>query len=281
MLIESIPSSVSLALAAAVGIHSLAPCWQHLTQLQLASRGTRLKSLGFKEEAFQLGLFIWAAVLVLVVATLAIPLGMWPIAVVIGLLMAQAPVWLISEIIRRRENVIRNQLGPACFSLACGIRAGLALPEALERTASESPKPIHHELTEIVHHYRRGVPLRAAIEQVRHRLGLEMFSLVAMALYVTMERGGNVNQALDRIGQAVRETQRLEGRLEALTASSRKGIVTLAIFPIVFLSGFAVVDTQAVLALFTTFAGQLAFCVAAAVTYVSFLWATRILRSVV
>lgn len=280
MLAQILPSCVLFGVAAALGIHSLVPFWKHLTSLRLAQRGTRLQELGFEENPFQIALFVWAGLLVGGVFLLAGPLGMWPVAIGVAVIMFHAPGWCIDAIIRHREKTLRNQLAPACFSLACGIRAGMSLPDALERTASDTPQPLRNELMQITTFYCRGMPLRAAIEQVHHRLGLELFSLVATALNVTIERGGNLNVALDRIATTVRETQRLECRLDALTSAPRKAVITLAAFPPLFLGMFYMFDKHAVATLFTTFWGQLLFCGAMLVIYVSFRWANSILRSV-
>ena len=281
MLMEALIWSVLLGTAAGFSVHGLLPWWTAVTDDYLLWRGERLHALQLPKEVIQFGLALWAVALVVVVVGLAAFLHMWPIACVAGWLMYRSPRWLVSELIRRREQTLRDQIVPACFSLACGVQAGLSLPVAMDRAAKDTPQPLQAHLQRIVHLYQRGTPLRESLDAVSQSLNLEIFALVSTAIGVTLERGGNVDEALSRISRSVQEEQRLEGRLRALTAGPRTAIATLAAFPVVFLAGFAFFDRYAVGKLFSTFEGQIAFCTGALATYIAVRWAYAILRSVV
>jgi Flp pilus assembly protein TadB len=144
--------------------------------------------------------------------------------------------------------------------------------------ATNAPVPLAVEFECIDRAYNHGRTLREALDDVRWRIGIESFDFLSMGIGTALDRGGRLDETLERISASIYEAQRLERKLRSETASGRRTIQVLATFPFLFLAGFYFLDPQSTCLLFTTFPGQVAFSVAATLTVVAVCWARRILE---
>ena len=179
--------------------------------------------------------------------------------------------------IERRRALLRDQMVGGAIALANASRAGLSLAQGLKTVGEEIPQPLAAELQKIVNEYEHGRPLQRAIHNAKERLNLDSFTLFASAIEVSLERGGRITESLERISRSLQENQRIERQLEAETASGRRVVIILAIFPFLFLAGFLVLHPEGTLLLFSTLIGQFVVLVVIALTFVSIWWSNRIL----
>jgi tight adherence protein B len=103
------------------------------------------------------------------------------------------------------------------------------------------------------------------------------YGLLFSALQTHRQRGGDLGVTLDRIGDSIREIQRLENRVKALTAEGRVtarwlGLMPLAVMAILYV----LVSPQDVISLFTETVGKLILLVIVTLNLVGFLWIRKI-----
>jgi tight adherence protein B len=215
------------------------------------------------------------------VATVGIGLGLvlrspvLAVPLVLGGLVA--PRFWLGHIVDSRRKLLRHQLPPALAGLANAVRAGLPLPEGIATVAAELSEPLRGEFRGIVAEHGGGRPLAAAIEDVKQRLGLEPFTLFAATIQTTLQRGGRVSEMLEILADSLRELDRLERTMDSATASPRKTIFFLGLFPALFLLGFLLLFPEGTMLMFTTTLGQVLLVVAAGLTGTSVLWSQSIL----
>jgi tight adherence protein B len=280
------PSENSLAVVGAVLTFgaaaslpwALAPAWDQVSARQVRDLTPKLQSLRLDTSRLSSWLRLWGLALIGVVAGLGFSLQMWPMAIAVIGLIYIAPRLLLEHMITRRRRQLRDQMVAATSGIANAVRAGLSLAQGIESVARETPQPLAHELRRIVFEWHRGRALLDAIEEVRRRLDLDGFTLFALALNACVERGGNVSEALDRISRSLTENQRLERKLEADTASGRKVVVILAIFPFAFLGLFFLLDPESTSRMFSTVTGQVVLLIVIGVVYASVRWCMSLLR---
>jgi tight adherence protein B len=221
----------------------------------------------------------WGVALVGAVVFFGVVVGVPVLALVAGYLVWRAPRFLLNRRLGQRRVLLRDQLVPACVSLANATRAGLSLGQGLESIANETPPPLAAEVRRIVFEFHGGRPLAAALRDTQERLRLDSFTLFASAILVCLERGGRITEALERIARSLQEHQRLERKMEADTASGRKVVILLACFPAFFLGLFYMFDPEGTGLLFDNLAGQGVLLLVCLLVYVSVRWAWRILGS--
>jgi tight adherence protein B len=101
--------------------------------------------------------------------------------------------------------------------------------------------------------------------------------LFSAAVLVSLERGGKITEALERIGHSLQETQRIERKLEVDTASGKKVVYILTAFPLFFLALSYMMNPVGTSDVFQSMLGQIVLLVVIALAYFSFRWSQRIL----
>lgn len=177
----------------------------------------------------------------------------------------------------RRRRRLEAQLVDALTTLASGVRAGLTLVQSMELLVTNSAGPVKQEFAQLLREYHMGLDLNQCMRNASNRIGLKNYRLVFTAIEMHRVRGGDTGESLDRIAESIREIQRLEGKLDALTAQGRMQAWMMAAMPFVLLGIFYLIDPQAVTLLFTEPTGKVLLLIALALIVAGFLWIRRIM----
>ncbi|MEM9409537.1 MAG: type II secretion system F family protein [Planctomycetota bacterium] len=263
--------------AGSVAGYSLIGAWDATSQRYVADLKPILDALSLDENQTKKLLRWWGISIVVSFVLLALVLQMWPVALAILFLLLFAPRWILNLMISRRQSLLRDQLVGGTTSLANASRAGLSLAQGLESISEEIPQPLARELKRIVNEYKHGRSLPESIRSTKERLNLDSFTLFASALCVSLGRGGRITESLEKIGRTLQENQRVERKLESETASGRKVVLLLAVFPFVFLGGFYVLHPEGTALVFQSLIGQLVLLVVLGLVVVSVWWSNHIL----
>lgn len=270
-------ASGAAGLAVATGLTALTPLWDAYTRsrvedLSAGLRAVRMDTAGLPAAMRWWGGALFATAVVLLI--LGLPILIPPALFLIFI----APRYWLGALIRRRRTLLRDQMAVAGVALANTARAGLSIAQGLESIVPETPEPLATELRQVVNEFHRGRPLPEALTAAKDRLNLDGFTLFVSAVLACLERGGRVTDALDGISRSLAEAQRLERKIEADTASGRKVVILLSVFPALFLMGFGLIDPEGTSLLFTTVIGQIVLVVVAVLMFLSAKLSQRILN---
>jgi tight adherence protein B len=219
-----------------------------------------------------------AGVLVLMLLGYAIT-GSW-LGVALGAAAGAAAPSLILWVLRkRRMDRLEEQLVSGIRTLASGVRAGLNLVQSMQLLAQDGPAPLRQEITHLLREYEYGVPLEEAMDNAAARIGSGDYVLLFSALQTHRERGGDLGETLDRIGDSIREIQRLENRVKTLTAQGRAtarwlGLLPLAVMAIIYF----LISREGVTAMFSEDLGKLIVLAIVTLNLIGFLWIRKILN---
>jgi tight adherence protein B len=188
-------------------------------------------------------LLIWAA------ATIGIPLFMIllsPFVTAFG----SPLVWLIGAFIgfwiprfwlgRRKNgrlNAFNKQLPDTITLIANALRAGSSFLQAIELVVRESRPPISTEFARVIREVNLGLPFEAALENMVRRVRSDDLELMATAISIQHQVGGNLAEILDSIAYTIRERVRIKGEIRTLTAQQRLSGYVVGFLPI-GLAGF-------------------------------------------
>ena len=236
------------------------------------------QTVGMDDRRNRFLLRIWGGGFVVICVGVFLLFGSWILIPITGYLWYKCPRWIYGLWVARRQRLFRDQLDPACSALANTVRAGLSLAQGLELVGQESPHPIKGELLGLVRQVNLGRPLTQALQDSSRHVNLPGYRMVCTALQSCLEHGGPVTDTLDGIARAVRENQKIERRMDTLTAGGRMTLIVLAIFPVgFFLANYAIVPEIA-MSYPGTLAGQVTLSAVAAMIYVSLKWGQSIMR---
>ncbi|MFO1006228.1 MAG: type II secretion system F family protein [Planctomycetaceae bacterium] len=155
-----------------------------------------------------------------------------PITAAIGAFFGFLAPVIIAVIMRsRRQTVMMNQMPPMVDELARAAKTGRSLESCLQVVATDTPAPLGDELRRCTDRIAFGLPLSQALEELPIRTGLVSTSVLATALSVHRETGGDLVHVLQRLSATIRDRIQFQGRLAAATAASRAVAVMMILLP--------------------------------------------------
>ena len=142
------------------------------------------------------------------------------------------PKWVHSYIRSMRIIEFDERLPAALDQMSSSAKAGLSLAQAMEQVGLNSPKPINEEFMAIYQEHKLGTDLSQTIVNARERIGSRPFSLVASALLVNIDKGGNLPDALETLSESLKEIWRLEQKMVTASAEGKKAMWVISGVPI-------------------------------------------------
>jgi tight adherence protein B len=154
-------------------------------------------------------------------------------SILLGLICGYAPVAYVMSKRQRRFNAFEQGLPEALDLMVSGLRAGHSLVAALRLVANESPEPIGGEFRICFDEQNYGLELRNALENLATRMPLQDLRIVATAILIQKDSGGNLAEVLDKAAQIIRDRFRLKRQVRVHTAQGRLTGWILTFLPIV------------------------------------------------
>ncbi|WP_339742257.1 type II secretion system F family protein [uncultured Rubinisphaera sp.] len=162
-----------------------------------------------------------------------------PIATAIGVLLGFAtPIAILMAMRSRRQSMILRQMPPMIDELARAARTGRSLDQCLEMVAEDTPAPLGDEMDHCVRKLQMGVTMNEALYELPERTGVNGLRILATALSVHQQTGGDLVRVLERLSKTLRDRSLFLGRLRAITAGSRATAILMIILPPAILAFF-------------------------------------------
>lgn len=142
-----------------------------------------------------------------------------PVAVVFAGIAAYAPVAVLRGRVRRRRREFAELWPEAVDNLASGVRAGLALPEALAQLGQRGPVPLRPWFAEFGSDYLATGRFNDCLDRLKDAMADPVGDRVVEALRVARDvGGGDLGRMLRSLSQFLREDARTRSELEARQA---------------------------------------------------------------
>ena len=161
------------------------------------------------------------------------PLIIVPVAALAFFLGMAAPWFYFSQQARRRAERFENSILDLSLGLTSGLRAGQALPQALEVFSRRSEGPLKEELMIVIREYRLGLELAEAMQRMYNRIPCEDLQLLIISIRLTTQSGGSMVEVLEKITRMIRGRTEFHQKLKALTAQGRFEALAMALAPLV------------------------------------------------
>jgi len=141
-----------------------------------------------------------------------------------------------------RLGAFNKQLPDTITLVANALRAGSSFLQAIELVVRETRPPISIEFARVIREVNLGLPFEQALENMVRRVRSDDLELMATAISIQHQVGGNLAEILDSIAYTIRERIRIKGEIRTLTAQQRLSGYVVAGLPI-GLAGFLFVAT--------------------------------------
>lgn len=142
--------------------------------------------------------------------------------------------WIVVSAKRRqRLNRIEEQLPDALDLMSRALRAGHALPSAIQMVSEEMPSPLAEEFRIVFDEVNYGISMQDALKNLAARVPGTDVGYFVVAVLIQRETGGNLTELLHNIATIVRERLKLFGQIKVFSAEGRLSAWILGLLPFV------------------------------------------------
>lgn len=199
------------------------------------------------------------------------------IALCFAVFAAMAPWAVVRGRARRRRARLRQLWPEVVDHLGSGIRAGLALPEAVAQIGERGPVELREPFTAFAEDYRATGRFGESLDALKARLADPVADRIVEALRLTRDVGGtDLGRLLRTLSTFLREDVRTRGELEARQSWTVNAARLAVAAPWIVLALLATRSEAA--AAYDTPAGFAVLAVGGACTVVAYLVMLRIAR---
>jgi len=182
-----------------------------------------------------LGTFVLASIFSALAAMAAVsrfvPSGMAILAA--GAAAAFLPYLYVRYVATKRIAVFEEQFPEAVDLIARALRAGHALPTALQMVSDEIPAPVGAEFRLLFDQQNFGMSLPEALKAFGSRIPLIDARFFVTAVLTQREMGGNLSEVLDKLSAVIRDRFKVKRQVRAVSAHGRiTGAVLMALPPV-------------------------------------------------
>ncbi|MBY0314106.1 MAG: type II secretion system F family protein [Bdellovibrionales bacterium] len=165
------------------------------------------------------------------------------------------PKFIFKELYERRCNKFVDQMVDGTTILANGVKSGLSLNQAMNRVVKNLTNPISQEFQKVLDQNSLGQKLEEGLDDLAVRIPRPDVQMFVTAVNILNSTGGNMSETFQTINYTIRERQKVEKKIEALTAQGMMQGIIISLVPFVLLIMFYMFDPNYVKPLFTTTVG--------------------------
>ncbi|MGD0938747.1 MAG: type II secretion system F family protein [Terracidiphilus sp.] len=174
----------------------------------------------------------------------------------VGLLFGAAPFGFVAFKRSQRLDKFQQGLPEALDLMVSALRAGHSLVAAMGSVARECADPIGCEFKSCFEEQNYGLEMKTALDNMINRVPLQDLRIVATAILIQKESGGNLAEVLDKTSHVVRERFRLKRQVQVHTAQGRMTGWVLTCLPIGLGVALYIVNPTLMSILWTTQIGK-------------------------
>lgn len=154
-----------------------------------------------------------------------------PITLALSIGALAIPLLMMMGKKRRRLSKIEEQLPDALDLMSRAMRAGHALPSAIQMVSEEMQEPLADEFRIVFDEVNYGISMQDALKNLAARVPGTDVGYFVVAVLIQRETGGNLTELLHNIATIVRERLKLFGQIKVFSAEGRLSAWILGLMP--------------------------------------------------
>jgi tight adherence protein B len=170
---------------------------------------------------------------------------------IVGILGWNVPLLYVKQQQEKRSAIFVDQMVDGLTIMANGVKAGLSITQAMERVVDNLGDPIGQEFGLVLSQIRIGRSVEEALVELAYRIPKPDVQMFVTAINILKETGGNMGETFETIVTTIRERQKVEKKIQAMTTQGMMQGLIITSVPFLILMGFAVLDPSYVKPLFT------------------------------
>lgn len=162
------------------------------------------------------------------------------------------PLIVIQSLYDKRCKTVVNQMVDGMTIMANGTKAGNPPSVAMSRVIENIKGPLSQEFKLVKSKERLGMSFEEALVEMADRVPEPDIQMFVMAVNILKETGGQINQTFETINKTIRERQKLEKKISAMTAQGLTQGVIISCVPFLMLVFLWFADPELIAPMFNT-----------------------------
>ena len=180
------------------------------------------------------------------------------------------PRWVDEYRERRRKAMFEDRILDLTMGLANAMKAGMALPQALEKVSEQLGGVIREEISVVLREYRLGMGMTDSIERLVGRMPCEDMRLLSSAVRLSTQTGGSLVDVMEQLVDTIRNRTEFQQKLKTLTAQGKFEAMAMASAPLAAFVLLYVCQPDLMQPLVTTTTGWIAIGIALVLEIIGF-----------
>jgi len=184
--------------------------------------------------------------------------ALWP-NVIVGLIFGSlitvlgwtVPKRVMTGLWESRCNKVVNQMLDGMVIMANGIKSGLSITQSMERIVENMRGPLPQEFKLALNKVRLGMTVEESLNEFSDRVQRQDVVMFVTAVNILKETGGNLAETFQTITVTIRERQKVEKKIEAMTAQGIMQGAIITMVPFLLIGLFYMIDPNYLIPLFT------------------------------
>ena len=162
---------------------------------------------------------------------------------------------IYKSLYEKRCGQFTDQMVDALTIMANGIKSGSNPQQSMSRVVEIMGNPVRAEFAQVMTQVQFGQSFEEALTDLGERIPRPDVQMFVTAINILKETGGNLAETFSTIVSTIRERQKLEKKISAMTAQGiMQGIIVTCI-PFVLLAVFMFIDPDYMKPMFNTTMG--------------------------
>lgn len=186
----------------------------------------------------------------------------WP-NIIVGLIFGTAvtvagwslPLLVVKSMYDKRCTQFVDQMVDGLTIMANGIKAGSNPQESMRRVTEIMPNPMRSEFNQVLYQMQVGDSFESALNDLGERIPKPDVQMFVTSINILKETGGNLAETFQTIVLTVRERQKIEKKIEAMTAQGVMQGIIITCIPFILGFVFFLIDPNFIKPMFTTTLG--------------------------
>lgn len=161
----------------------------------------------------------------------------------------------------KRCDQFVDQMVDALTIMANGIKSGSNPQQSMQRVVEIMANPVKSEFAQVMTQVQFGQSFEEALTDLGERIPRPDVQMFVTAINILKETGGNLAETFQTIVSTIRERQKLEKKISAMTAQGIMQGIIVSCIPFILGGVFFVIDPAYMKPMYTTLPGILALVV--------------------
>ncbi|UOF00304.1 type II secretion system F family protein [Bdellovibrio reynosensis] len=189
-------------------------------------------------------------------------LAFWP-SVLVGFFIGasvtiagwQLPLFAVRMIYEQRCNKFTDQMVDGLTIMANGIKAGSNPQESMKRVVEIMGNPMSQEFAQVLYQMQVGDSFESALNDLGTRIPRPDVQMFVTSINILKETGGNLAETFQTIVIVIRERQKVEKKIQAMTAQGMMQGIIVTMIPFILMGVFMLIDPGFIKPMFSTTLG--------------------------